>query len=96
MSNIPRKIPENARCVFKGEQFRIWQWDQIEFDGKSKIYEVCERYLPTLWAIAVVGDKILIQEEEHAHMPGYLFFSLPGGKGSENEDPLSGAKRERP
>lgn len=89
-----QKIPEQAKCVFQGTQFRIWQWDQVEFDGATKLYELCERYIPTLWVIAVVGDKILIQEEEHAHMPGHIFLSLPGGKGEDNEEPLAGAKRE--
>jgi ADP-ribose pyrophosphatase YjhB (NUDIX family) len=86
-------IPENATCVFSGIQFRIWQWPQVEFDGNVATYEMAER-VPTLWVIAVVGDKILIQNEIHAHKPDMPFYSLPGGKGEFDEDPLVGAKRE--
>ena len=88
------KIPEHARCVFKGLSFAVWQWDQVEFDGNTKVYEVVERFLPTLWAIAIVDGKILINQEEQAHMPGHLFLSLSGGTGEEGETPLEGAKRE--
>ena len=82
------------QSVFKGISFAVWQWDQVEFDGNTKVYEVVERFLPTLWALAIVGDKIMIQQEEQAHMPGNLFLSLSGGKGDEGEAPLAGAKRE--
>ncbi len=86
-------IPDTATCVFSGVQFRIWQWPQKQFDGSIATYEMAER-VPTLWAIAVIGDRILMQQEIHAHKPDMPFYSLPGGKGEFDEDPLEGAKRE--
>ena len=87
-------IPENATCVFSGVQFRIWQWPQVEFDGKTATYEMAER-VPSLWVVAATEEgKIVLQREVHAHNPDMPFWSLPGGKGDFDEDPLAGAKRE--
>ena len=42
--------------------------------------------------VAAIGDKIIIQEQEQ---PGNsTFLSLPGGRGTEGEEPLDAAKRE--
>jgi ADP-ribose pyrophosphatase len=41
-----------------------------------------------------VDGKILLQHETHAYMPEHPFYSLPGGKGNFDEDPLRGAQRE--
>ena len=86
-------IPKNAQCVYSGIQFRIWQWPQVEFDGETKTYEMAER-CPTVWAIAVADGKIVLNREVHANQPDIEFYSLPGGKGDFDEDPLLGAQRE--
>ncbi len=87
------QVPEGARCIFTSQFYRVWAWDQKEFDGNTAIYEVAER-VPVFWAIAVVGDKILLQEEVHSVAPNQPFLSLPGGKGLFDEEPLEGTKRE--
>ena len=89
----PNNIPDTATIAFSGVQFRIWQWPQTEFDGEVKTYEIAER-CPTLWVIAVVGDKILLHNEIHSVRPDHPFYSLPGGKSNFDEDSLEGTKRE--
>lgn len=71
------KIPDNARRVFKGLRYEIYQWPQPMFDGSEQTFEMIKR-ADTVEALVVVGDKILIQKEEQPHVP-HPFLSLPGG-----------------
>jgi ADP-ribose pyrophosphatase len=85
------KIPDKAKRVFKGQIFEVWQFEQKEFDGSLKTYEMIKR-LDTIQIIAVKGDKLLLlreQQPNHVREVGLL-----GGRGEEGEDPLTAAKRE--
>lgn len=84
-------MPDNAHCVFKGKIFEVWQWEQQLFDGTFKTFERLKR-ADTAQTIAVVGDKILVQDEQQPDSD--LFISLPGGQCDDGEDPLESAKRE--
>jgi len=86
------KLPENAKKVFDGKIFEVWQWQQPVYDGSTKTFEALKRP-NTAQSIAVVGEKILIikQEQPHKDKP---FLSLPGGRCEGDEDPLMAAKRE--
>ena len=42
----------------------------------------------------MTDGKILLNREVHANQPDVEFYSLPGGKGDFDEDPLVGAQRE--
>ena len=87
-----KPLPENARCVFKGKIFEVWQWEQKMYDGSVEIFERVKRQ-NTASVIAVVEDRILMlsQEQPDRRAP---FSSLPGGRVNEGEDPLDAAKRE--
>lgn len=87
-----KQLPENAKLVFKGEIFEMWQWEQKMYDGSVEIFEKLKRS-NTAGVIAVVGDKILIQEQMQPDKPE-AFASIPGGRCEEGEDALSAAKRE--
>jgi len=85
------KVPDSAKCVFKGIIFDVYQWQQKMFDGSFETFEVLKR-LPTIEIIAVVDDQIIILEQEQPnHTP---FYSLASGRGESNEEPLATAKRE--
>lgn len=86
------KIPENAKRVFEGIIFDVYQWPQNMFDGSVKTFEMLKRPNSSI-VIPVVGDKILIQIEEQ---PGRTesFISLPGGGADPGEEPLVTAQRE--
>lgn len=85
------RIPQNARQVFKGTIFEVWQWEQQMFDGTSTTFEMLKR-ADTASVLAVVGDRIMLQKEEQ---PGRApFISTPGGRCDDGEEPLAAARRE--
>jgi ADP-ribose pyrophosphatase len=85
------KIPSQAKRVFKGLIFDVYQWEQEVFDGSIQTYEMLSRQ-DTVDVIALKGDKILLAHQSQPTQPD--FYSLFGGRLEENEDPLVGAKRE--
>jgi len=85
-------LPDNAKMVFKGKIFDIWQWEQKMYDGSTKTFERIKRP-NTIEVIAAVGDKIIVQDEEQPDSPD-SFVTLPCGRCEEGEDPLESAKRE--
>lgn len=85
------KIPKEAKRVFKGKIFDVYQWEQKMFDGSIETFEMIKRP-STLQIIATEGDKIILAEEEQPNKPP--FFSLLGGRAEEGEAPLVTAKRE--
>lgn len=86
------KIPKEAKLVFKGVIFDVYQWEQKMFDGSTTTFERLKRP-DTAIVIAVVGDKILIQEQQQPDKE-QEYISIPGGRIEEGEDPLVGAQRE--
>jgi ADP-ribose pyrophosphatase len=85
------KIPEQAKKVFSGVIFDVYQWDQEMYDGTTEVFEMLKRQ-DTTEVLATVGDKIMIQDQEQPNKS--RFWSLPGGRIELGEDPLLGAKRE--
>jgi 8-oxo-dGTP pyrophosphatase MutT (NUDIX family) len=85
-------IPENAKRVFKGVIFDIYQWEQEMFDGTRTIFEGAKR-ADNVTIFAVLPDgKILLTEQEQ---PGKaLFVGGTGGRVDEGEDALTAARRE--
>jgi len=68
----------------------VYHWEQKMFDGSLETFEKLKR-VDTVNAISIVGDKIILQEQEQ---PGEKFLSLPGGRCEKNEDHLEAMKRE--
>ncbi len=89
---MTNKIPDNAKCVFKGVIFEVWQWEQKMYDGGVEIFERLKRP-NTSMIVPIVGNKILIQTEEQ---PGHLkrLNTFPCGRSEQGEDSLATAKRE--
>lgn len=87
-----KKIPDNAKCVFKGVLHEVWQWEQEQFDGSFKTFE-CLRRRDGLTIVAITEDKkFIINYEEH---PGYPpFITFPGGNIEEGQTQEQGAQRE--
>lgn len=85
------KIPPQAKKVFKGVIFDVYQWEQEMFDGSKAIFERLRRPY-TVGVIPVYEDKILIALQEQPTSP--LGYSLFGGMINVGEDELSAAKRE--
>lgn len=92
MNYRPSKIPQNAKKVFAGEIFDVYQWEQEMYDGTKQTFEKLTRP-DTASVIAVTKDgKILITDQEQ---PGTKkAYCLPGGRVDKGEIPLETAKRE--
>lgn len=85
-------IPQNAKKVFDGKIFEVWQWEQPLYDGSVQTFERLRRP-DTAQVLAVVGDQVMVlsQEQPHRTQP---YTSLPGGRCEPQEDPLVCAQRE--
>ncbi len=87
-----KNIPEDAKLVFKGEIFEVFQWDQEMYDGTTMVFEHLRR-MDTVIVIPVTSDgKILMQEEEQPNKP--LFITFCAGKVDPGETPEEAAERE--
>lgn len=85
------KIPPQAKRVFTGKIFNVYQWQQEMFDGTTETFEMLKRP-DTTQIIPIVDGKIVVTKEEQPYKGS--FVSLAGGRREEGEDPLSAAKRE--
>lgn len=85
-------IPPDAKQVFKGVIFDVYQWQQKMFDGSESMYEKVKRK-DTVSIIAVTEDeKVIVIEQEQSGVGKSI--GLPGGRVENGEDVLEGAKRE--
>ncbi len=86
------QIPENAKKVFEGIIFDTYQWKQKQFDGSVQTFEMLTRP-NTVQILPIVGDKILVVQEEQPN-DGREFFGLVGGQENKGEQSLTAAIRE--
>jgi 8-oxo-dGTP pyrophosphatase MutT (NUDIX family) len=86
-----KPLPPDAKMVFKGIIFEVWQWQQTMFDGSVETFEILKRS-DSAAVIATVGDKIIAQREVQPYSDEYV--TIPGGVVDPGEDPLTAAKRE--
>jgi len=86
------KFPPNAEVVFKGERWKVWQWEQKLYDGSTAVFEGVSR-LDTAKTIAEIDGKFVYTRQSQPHI-AEPYLDLPGGVVEEGEDPLAAAKRE--
>jgi len=85
-------LPSNAKCVFKGILYDVYQWNQEQFDGSFKTFEKLKR-TDTAQVIPITKDKRIVLTEQR--QPGkFSFVGVPGGRVDEGEDVFVAAKRE--
>ena len=84
-------IPKNAKKVFEGELFNVYQWRQKMFDGSYARFEMLDR-VPTVDIIATVGDTIIVLTQKQPRRSWYS--SLPGGRIDPAERANNAARRE--
>lgn len=92
---IPPKaklVPPQAKLVFKGIIYDVYQWEQEVFDGTTKTFEMLKR-ADTIRVIALKDNKMVIVKQEQPHIGS--FIDVPGGMNDkESENELEAAKRE--
>ncbi len=88
-----QKIPPHAELVFSWVRSRIYQWDQIMYDGSVSRFESI-RFLDGAFVIPILPDgRILLTRQEQPLIE--QFISLPGWSlDTPDEDPLHAAMRE--
>lgn len=85
------KIPIEAKLVFKGKIFDVYQWEQKMYDGRTETFERLKRPA-TIQIIPTMGDHIFLSYEEQPTKP--RSFTFLGGRAEPDEEPLVTAKRE--
>lgn len=84
-------IPPEAKRVFHGVLFDVYQWEQELFDGSKGTWERVKR-TDSVTVIPIIDGKIVVLYEEHpATEP---FTGLVAGFIDDGESPLETAKRE--
>lgn len=86
------KLPDQAKRVFKGQIFNVYQWEQEMYDGSTHTFERIVRPDTAIVIPVTTEGKIIICEQEQPHRKPYL--SLISGMVEENEPPEEAAKRE--
>jgi len=85
-------IPENAKVVFKGVLFDVYQWEQDMFDGIKAIFEKIKKPDTVIvYPVLPDGKILLLKQEQPGNLPG---ISAPGGRVEEGEEILHAVKRE--
>ena len=85
-------IPPNAKKVFHGKIFDVYQWEQKMFDGTKETFEKLKRPdTVVVFPILPDGKIILTEQEQPGKQP---FIGATGGRVDEGEDILDAAKRE--
>lgn len=85
------KIPKQAKKVFSGEIFDIYQWPQKLYDGSVATYEIIKRQYASR-IIATQNNKIVLGQEWKQGRGVKL--GIFGGRIENGETPLKCAKRE--
>ena len=86
-------IPKNAKKVFEGVIFDVYQWDQTMFDGSTETFEMLRRP-DTVKILAIKEGKIIVLRQEQPDS-NKAFYDTPGGRHDvDSEDELQAAQRE--
>ncbi len=86
-------IPPQAKKVFSGVIFDVYQWNQEMYDGTTETFEKLVRP-DTVEVLAVTDDgKIMIQQQSQPDKPESCLCPI-GGRVDLGEEALVAAKRE--
>lgn len=69
-------IPKCAKPVFIGNQFTVYQWEEVLFDGTTTIFEAVKRP-DSVKAIAVTRTNTILINQEEQPWKGKMIV-LPG------------------
>lgn len=91
---IPSKqpLPSEAKKVFSGILFDVYQWQQPQFDGSVKTFEKLRRPDTVLVIPVTAEGRIIVAEQEQPGKSSFLGFV--GGRVDKGETPEQGAARE--
>lgn len=84
-------MPDQAKKVFVGEIFDVYQWPQPLFDGSTATFEMLRRP-DTVLMICIKDDQLIFIREQQPGRPEYV--RLPGGRVDSGEEWDTAVKRE--
>ncbi len=85
-------LPDNAKRVFEGEIFDVYQWEQKLYDGSTAIFEKVARP-DTVIVFPVLPDgRILVSEDSQPQRD--MVLTAPAGRIEDGESPEDAARRE--
>ncbi|MCA9392442.1 NUDIX hydrolase [candidate division WWE3 bacterium] len=88
-----KQIPNDAKKVFSGIIFDIYQWEVEGYDGRKEIHEVARRHVDTVDVLPITEDgKLILSKQQQPGLDPFIGFF--GGRMIEGESPLETAKRE--
>lgn len=87
-----QEFPADAKKVFSGVLFEVYQWPQKLFDGRTATYERLKRHDSVVILAATTEGKMLVQREQQPGMGWYE--SAPCGSIDSGESPEAAAARE--
>lgn len=87
-----KMIPKEAKRVFKGIFYDVYHWEQEQFDGTYKTFEML-KHADVTYTFGIVDGKIAAL---YQLQPGWdrERLSVPGGVSEPGETPLESAQRE--
>lgn len=86
--------PEDAKKVFQGTIFSVWQWEQELYDGSTKTFEKIGR-TSTANTVGILPDnRIMLVWDEQPGREVEGVLTAPGGQIDEGETPEQTAARE--
>ncbi|MFA4819045.1 MAG: NUDIX hydrolase [Patescibacteria group bacterium] len=90
---VSRQImPSNARLVFKGVVFEVYQWEVTGYDGQKRVFEKLKRPdTVVVFPVTKEGKIVVARQEQPGREP---FWGVEGGRINEGEEPLAAAQRE--
>ncbi len=88
-----RLVPDEAKRVFNGEIFDVYQWEQKMYDGSFQTFEMAKRS-DTVQIIGIFENSIIVLDEQQPDGTE-RFSSLPGGRiDASDSSELEAANRE--
>jgi ADP-ribose pyrophosphatase len=87
-----QSLPEDAKRVFKGVIFDVYQWEQELYDGTKTVFEKLKRPDSALVIPVTTEGKIIMSYQEQPRKTPFIGFI--GGRIDEGEGPLEAGKRE--
>ena len=90
---MPIPPPSNAKKVFQGEIYSIYQWPQKLYDGSEAVFE-CVIRPDTVTIIPFLDERtVVLTKQTQPHKPE-PFLSFPGGRVDAGETMEQAAMRE--
>ncbi len=89
--NLQSRLPAEAKKVFEGIVYDIYQWQQELYDGSFTTFEMA-KHIDAVSIVPIVDDKIVILRETQPRDVERISF--PGGHIDAGETPYEAAVRE--